>query len=232
MANVVKINSTLVATKSDDQIDNLHSAAQEDVFQTRLKFVKGEYLIDKEVITTDSQYLAYPKSWTKEWIKWVDGQPVERKLYVAAKGEIPPERDELDEYWNKEKSKKPPASWRTGPDGKPTDPWQLHYYLPLENLKIGDLMIFTTTSTGGHKAVAELVDRFTRRSKQIANCGQPIVELATTKMPTKDFGKVLRPKFNVVGWDDPALEQQPRDVFDGPPPAMSEDDFNDPVDFK
>jgi hypothetical protein len=97
----------------------------------------------------------------------------------------------------------------------------------LENLKIGDLVVFTTSSVGGHIAVAELVNRYTKRAKQVANCGQPIIELATTKMPTREFGKVLRPDFKIVAWDDPANVLP----FDDTPPVQSEDDFNDPIPF-
>jgi hypothetical protein len=36
--------------------------------------------------------------------------------------------------------------------------------------------------------------------------GQPIIKLAMTDMPTKKFGKVPRPDFQIGGWDEPSGE--------------------------
>ena len=45
-------------------------------------------------------------------------------------------------------------------------------------------------------------------------------------MPTKKFGKVLRPHFEIVGWDELT-----GDTNEMPPPVTSEDEFEDEIPF-
>jgi hypothetical protein len=112
----------------------------------------------------------------------------------VALGEKPPEREDLDDPNQDE--------WPEGLDGKPSDPWVFQYLLPLENIGTGEVVIFVTASIGGRTAVANLCDAYAKRGKRVPNCGQPVIKLATTEMPTRKFGKVLRPLFEVVHWDD------------------------------
>jgi hypothetical protein len=120
---------------------------------------------------------------------------VDRKLYRVSLGKQPVDREDLDETNE--------ASWPRGSDGKPNDPWSLQYYLPLENVTTGEVVIFCTSSFGGRQAVSDLCRDFARR----LNKGQtalPVVQLAIKTMPTKKYGDVKRPHFEVVGWDDAA----------------------------
>jgi hypothetical protein len=50
--------------------------------------------------------------------------------------------------------------------------------------------------------------------------------LAKAEMPTKKFGKVLRPHFEIIGWDELA-----GDVNEGPPAVTAEDEFEDEIPF-
>jgi hypothetical protein len=90
--------------------------------------------------------------------------------------------------------------WPDGLDGNPADPWVLQYLLPLENPPSGEVVIFVASSFGGRRAISELCDAYTKRAKR-GHHGQPIIKLATTEMPTKKFGKVPRPLFEIDGWD-------------------------------
>ena len=81
-------------------------------------------------------------------------------------------------------------------------------------------MIFTTSSFGGRLAVADLCKAYGKRAEKNANCGQPIVKLAKTEMLTKRFGRVPRPQFNIIGWDEPSKDT---DVA-SPPIAPGDDD--------
>jgi len=87
-------------------------------------------------------------------------------------------------------------------------------------------VIFTTSSFGGRRAVADLCQRFAKRKTKSASCGQPIVKLAKTEMPTKKFGRVPRPHFETVDWDDPA-----RDFVETPPTIASEGELDDSIPF-
>jgi hypothetical protein len=194
-----------VAVKHN-QLANIENAAREDAgFEKIVKFKKGRYFIGEEEIELDAEFLAHAVGWVKCWIKFVDGEVVERKLYRVALGEKPPLREDLDARNEEE--------WPEGLDGRPADPWVFQYLLPLENLKSGEVVIFVTSSFGGRRAIADLCDGYTKRTKK-TGCGQPIIKLATTEMPTKKFGKVPRPQFEIIGWDEektPDIEVMPPD---------------------
>lgn len=189
-------------TMQSTEVENIHTAAQEDAgFEKILKFKKGEYLIGEELIPLGAQYLAHARAWTKCWIKFRDGEIAERKPYRVALGEKPPEREDLD---NLDKT-----LWPEGLDGKPADPWVFQYLLPLEDLSTGEVVIFVASSFGGRRAIADLCAAYAKRAAKATICGQPIVKLAKAEMPTKKFGKVPRPLFEVVRWDDAADDVSP-----------------------
>jgi hypothetical protein len=108
------------------EIENIKTAAEEDAgFEKILKFKKGDYLIGEDPVSLGTEYIAHAIGWTKCWIKFVNGEVAERKIYRVAHGEKPPERDELDDQDE--------SQWKVGIDGKPADPWVFQYLLPLED---------------------------------------------------------------------------------------------------
>jgi hypothetical protein len=117
-------------------------------------------------------------------------------------------------------------TWPEGLDSSPADPWVYQYLLPLEDLASGEIVIFVTPSAGGRRAVADLCSTYAKRVSKNAICGQPIVKLAKVDMPTKKFGKVPRPCFEIVGWDDKA-----GGAYETPPAVESEDEFADEIPF-
>jgi hypothetical protein len=196
------------------EAENILGAAQKDApFEKLAKFRKGEYFKGEELVPLGTEYIAHAISWTKCWIKFLDGEVADRRVYRVALGEQPPEREDLDDLDQ--------DNWPEGVDGNPADPWSLQYLIPLERISDCEVVIFTTSSFGGRRAVADLCAAYAKRlAKSVAGCGQPIVRLAKADMPTKKFGKVPRPHFEIVGWDEP-----PSEVDDGPPPVASEDEF-------
>jgi hypothetical protein len=203
----MKMNTQTTITARGTEIENIHTAAQEDAgFEKLLKFKKGEYFIGEEEIALGTEYLAHAAAWVKCWIKFIDGEPVDRKPYRVALGEKPPLREDLDA--------RDEDDWPKDDDGNPSDPWSLQYLLPLENLKNGEVVIFCTSSFGG--------------THQKTACGQPIIKLAKTTFPSKKYGKVLRPLFEVTGWDQ---QGAPGDFDEVIPPVTSETDFQDEIDF-
>lgn len=208
-------------TTQSSEIENIESAAREDAgFEKLLKFKKGDYVIGDEEIPAGTKYIAHVNAWVKCWIKFVDGAVAERKVYCVAKGEQPPERDELDD--NDE------SQWPPGVDGDPADPWVYQYLVPFENVETGDVVIFVTPSAGGRLAIGDLCTAWTRRTKKIPNSGQPIVKLAVGSMPTKKYGKVPRPLFEIAGWDEPSKDIEVMPPDDG---ESSGGGFDDEVPF-
>jgi hypothetical protein len=173
---------------------NIANAAMSDAgFQKMLKFKKGIYICDGQEVPLGTQMIAHALAWTKTWIKFQDRQVVERKVYRIAKGEIATDRDELGDLDRK--------LWAMGINGQPADPWVLQYLVPMEDPATDEVMIFVTSSFGGHRAVADLCSQYARKVQKIEGTGQPLIRLQKTMMPTKNFGDVPRPLFEVISFD-------------------------------
>ena len=98
------------------EIDFLLAAAEKAAsFEKILKFKKGTYEINDEEVPLGTEYLAHTTAWSRSWVKFLDGNLVEKKVYSVAKNEEPPERDELDALDQNE--------WPKDKNGKPLDPW-------------------------------------------------------------------------------------------------------------
>lgn len=204
-------------TTHSTELENIQNAAREDAgFEKILKFKKGNYVIGDEDVALGTEYIAHTIAWTKCWIKFTDGEVAERKAYRVAKGEIPPERDELDDL-DQDK-------WPKGLDGSPADPWLFQYLIPFEDPASGEIVIFAASSFGGRRAVAELCSAYVKRTKKIENCGQPIIKLGVTDMPTKKFGPVPRPEFEVIGWDEAATSGTVEVIAPAAPKSADPDD--------
>jgi hypothetical protein len=177
------------------EVENIESAAREDSgFEAFLKFDKGKYYIAEDEVPLRTEFIAHIKAWVKCWIKFVDGALKERRVYRVALGERPPEREDLDDLDQ--------STWPLGLDDKPADPWVFQYLVPFEKIETGEVVIFKTPSIGGRIAVGDLGKAWSRRAKKVANCGQPKVKLAATDMPSKKWGRVPRPLFEIIAWDD------------------------------
>jgi hypothetical protein len=97
MTTINARTENLPATRGRE-VENILDAAQENAgFDKLLKFKKGDYLIGDEPVPLGTQYIAHAVGWTKSWIKFVDGEVVDRKTYRVAYGERPPVREDLDD---------------------------------------------------------------------------------------------------------------------------------------
>ena len=161
-------------------IDFLSAAAEKEAaFDRLLKFKQGVYESGGEEVPLDSQFLAHIATRVKCWIKFVDGAIADKKVYHVARGEEPPEREELDDLDK--------ATWPRDKNGRPLDPWVLQDQFPLEDLNSGEILIFTTSSVGGSIAIGDLTKAYVTHVKN-GHVGQPIVKLQTKMMPTSDYG--------------------------------------------
>jgi hypothetical protein len=169
------------------------NAANEDAgFEKLLKFKKGVYTTDANVVEWGTELLAHCVGWTKCWIKFEDGKVIERKMYRVAEGRRPPDREQLDDVQL--------VGVKDPKTGLSKDPWVYQYLLPMED-KSGEVMWFVTSSIGGKRAVADLCKSYSRRSQRIGHSEQPVIKLSGAVMPTKMFGDVPRPLFEIIGWD-------------------------------
>lgn len=203
------------------ELENLKKATRDDVrFQKMLKFKKGDYFCGEEQIPLGTVYLAHTKSLVKTYIHFVDKKVVERKIYRAALGETCPDRHEIPD--NDE------SLWPKDAAGKPQDPWPLQYLVPFENMENGDVHIFVGQSVGGRRAIIELVDTYLKRASRERKTGQPIIKLATTTFPSKNWGDVKAPLFDIIGWDDTVAGAVAKQVD---LEAVKKAEFNDEIPF-
>ena len=200
MNDVARKPNTHIASPSSEA-QAIAKAADQDVgFQKMLKFKKGDYWCDNEEVPKGTTYIAHAVGWTKTWVHFESGMVVERRIYPMKDNPVVPERDELP---NNDQS-----TWPPGIDDRPADPWVLQYLLPMENPNTGDIHVFVSGSYGGKRAIGDLCANWARRNIKNPDCGQPIVKLQKAMMPTKKFGDVPRPYFEVVGWDDARTEMR------------------------
>jgi hypothetical protein len=188
-----------------------------------LKFSNGEFKVGSENVALGTKFFADVPKWTKAWIKFEDKKVVDRKLYRVARGEVPPDRLELDDLHLANHKRE---------DGMSDDPWSYQYQLPLEDVTTGAILIFTTQSLGGQRAVRELGDEYAKRAKT-GLFGGPIVQLATQDMTTQ-HGTVSRPLFKIVGWEDDAERATPENSLTKVLPvqrADKADDMDDEIPF-
>jgi hypothetical protein len=192
MTNQITIKSSNLPTAYEEEADTLLAATEGH--EKLLKFIKGKYKVGDGEVPLGTQYVGHPNQLTYCWIKFRDKKVVERRMGKAVEKWLPPEREELDD--------KDQATWEKGLDGKPKDPWSFQHLLPFEHLESGEVVIFVTQSTGGKIATEELVREYARRLKRKGTRALPIVHLASKDMPTRSFGDVPRPYFEIDGWED------------------------------
>jgi hypothetical protein len=106
-------------------------------------------------------------------------------------GGNPPKRGELDNA--------DPAQWPTSKlTGQPEDPWRRVMMVPLENPATGELLVFSTMSRTGLRAVANLLTQSARMMAKDPN-HLPVIKLRCGGYTDKRFGWVKIPAFEFVG---------------------------------
>ena len=179
----------LPTQKSEE--DHIREAAQAGgmSFDKILKFKKGFYVCDNADVPLGSEYVVHCVGWVKEWVKFKNRRPVDRKKYRVRLGEKAPDRDQLDEATDE--------TWERDPRGVPQDPWTLAYLVPMEQAGGGDMHIFQASSFGARRAVEDLCLTWVRDTKR----GNPIIKLQKGSWRSQTYGEILQPKFEIVGWD-------------------------------
>jgi hypothetical protein len=216
------MNQQLQPMNNQTELDNLADAVQDDVgFQKMLKFKKGEYFSDNQEIPLGTQMIAHCIGYTQVWIKFVNNEFIERKIYRRAKGERPVERERLGDLDE--------SQWGIGLNGQPADPWVLQSLLPMEDPEDEEVRVFVASSAGGKRAIAELVDRYVTRVRRHAFSGLPLIRLQKIMMPTKKFGNVPRPLFEITGWTEQDVREPIRELQ--VPEKLGNADMDDEIPF-
>ena len=220
------------------KLEDLESALQEEIsemgsgFGTLLKFdaTISKYTIDNNEVAVGREYIAHVDQYGRGFAKFVDKRLVDVRIKKLDEG-IPPKRDDLDDL-----------------DLADTedDPWVFQRYMPLEDTKTGEVVVFVGKSVGAKIALERLLRTFATGHYR----GHPIIRLGIGSFRTRDYGNKPRPDFEICGWTDTvgapinhvtaakAVRELPNDEVmkdddaDGPPerdpddPGFDEEDFN------
>jgi hypothetical protein len=123
------------------------------------------------------------------WVHWHKSKPVEHK--ITHTGQLHPYREDFGELDK--------AAWEIGIGDVPSDPWKDTRYVQMVDLRSGKTYTFVTDTIGGRQAVGELKDACTT-VRQVQPHAVPVVQLATSSMPTRFGGPRPRPDFKIIDW--------------------------------
>jgi hypothetical protein len=158
------------------------------------KYTDGHYYYgsDKNELPLGTKLRA--RACAHYWECWPpgDGKPDRAKRVMRQPGRKLPERSELEPAYDDQ------SEWDVA-FGKPQDPWQATRAVLFEDPETGEQFSFLTISGGGHGAVVDLGNAISRH-RQVYRDADPIVELGSGTFPSKDYGKVSKPVFKIVGW--------------------------------
>jgi hypothetical protein len=148
---------------------------------------------DGSLIKEDTQCVVpYPQIWGG-WIKFDGpGNPPDRKMGPLFSGFVPPDRESLGGTDQ--------SLWEKGLNGKPQDPWQFQLAVPLQVVETGELLVFSTTSSTGKRAVDNLIAQCARMQRLEPEF-YPIVKLAIGGFQHKEarVGWIKTPSLPRVG---------------------------------
>jgi hypothetical protein len=178
--------------------------AEETGSQTRLmKFVKGVYKIGADEVPAGREYVAHVLGTVRGAVKFVDKAKVDQIIGKVADGFKIPDISKLDD----------------------PDKWQVQYYLPLEDVETGELVIFVSGSHGGIGAIGELCGIYGRQHRN----GRPIIKTGVRTYNHKIYGEVATPEFTLTGWDPNIVAAPPAN--EPPSSALPLGDLNDEIPF-
>jgi hypothetical protein len=153
-----------------------------------LKFQKGKYFVGDDELAINSELIAHVTQLARGWVKFKNGELVDRRIGKVIDGFVAPQRKDLDDNDQ--------SMWEKNERGERRDPWVSQSYLPLENPETGEVIVFVSGSAGGRGAIGALVNIASRNLHK----GQPIIQLGVRSYKHKQFGRIENPDFPIVGW--------------------------------
>jgi hypothetical protein len=204
-------------TKPTTAAQRLDALARGASNVTMLKFNSGNWSIADIPVPADTKFVVYPDQVIHAWTHFAGGKVVpggEITALVAededgdteqriVKGQAREDLGDLDQAaWELDKS-----------SGKPRDPWNYSFGLPMMNTGTGAVVMYKASSVGGMGAIGGLVGNYNRNE----HLGHPVVKLSTNSYKNKKYGGFTAfPVFNVVGYDSPPPIHHPG----GSPPPV------------
>jgi hypothetical protein len=212
-------NGGAVAMPSNRQ-DYLNEIAPASIVGRMVKFSKdGKFITpdDDAVIGEGTDFVALCDQTLVGWIKFNGtGNPPDRVMGLLYDNFLMPARETLGDHDQ--------VKWDMGLDGRPSDPWQHHIYLPLQRSDTGELFTYVTSSITGRRAIGNLLRHYDRTQKTHPDT-YPIIKLKVGGFQHRDdrVGWVATPVLAVVG-------RAPKDSAAKPDSSLAAD-VNDQIPF-
>jgi len=188
------------------------SAIAGDLLAFRSKFTppwgRGQ---GKDAIPSDATFVCnVPETWCG-FIRYEKEKVVEHRLVRIDKR--PPDRNELGHF---DESK-----WELDNDNNARDPWSPTDRMVMRESGDGELALltFSTGSYGGRNALGALSKAYAQRSDKFRNM-YPVVKLGTGSWDHKTYGPILKPIFEIVGWEPWEPHQGELPLGDDVPPNV------------
>jgi hypothetical protein len=189
-----------------DQFYAFERVAHQESNGAILKYSKGDWTandaeINGVILTANMIDLCHG------WRKWVDKKIVATDIGFVRDNFVPKQRNDLDDLDE--------TKWPVSQNGEPSDPWSWAYYLRLTD-DDGSTYVWAASSAGARGAIGDLANKFSRKRVN------PIVKLSSGSYKHAQFGKVLVPVLEIVGWDEgrpPFAPPAPVTPLPSPEPA-------------
>jgi hypothetical protein len=198
----------------------LDETAPQSIVGRLIKFdgKKGAFVTtdNGEAIDQSAEFIALCEELWIGWIKFMEDAPPEKVGGLLYDGYVLPPRNSLGDTDQ--------SAWPAGVTGQPSDPWQHQQMLPLQHTDTRELFTYSTTSSTGRRAVANLLRAYERLRRADPN-ELPVIRLKVGGFNHRDAR---------IGWvHAPVLAQVGRTSRDNAakPDTSVGADLNDAVPF-
>jgi hypothetical protein len=187
-----------IAIRNETQVDPYQAFADDTLAAAiagdLLTFVKGNWRRGEEKATVppEARFLCNMEEIWTGWVRWDNKKPVEHRITRLIDRQPKLTRGELGHTDE--------SVWETDPQGNPRDPWaETDRMVMREAGKSEELLTFSTSSVGGHYALAKLCDAYARA--RLNHEGQwPVVMLVSETYVHDVYGEISKPLFKVTEW--------------------------------
>jgi len=148
---------------------------------------------DGSIVKEDTQVVVVYPQIQAGYIKFNGkGNPPDRKMGPVFSGFTPPDRESLGDTDQ--------DLWEKSLEGKPQDPWQFQLMVPMQVVETGELLIFSTSSITGKRAVDNLIEQC-ERMQRLEPDFYPVIKLSIGGFQHRDsrVGWVKTPALPRVG---------------------------------
>jgi hypothetical protein len=179
-----------LATRIDQTADAFSNAGRgSSENRPFLKFDKGDWMLgqDREEIPAGTQF--FPDMPAAEWgyVRWSDGKPVDRRMFLIVRGDPIPTRPSLGETDQ--------SIWPSDDTGRPRDPWQYTIDIPVQEIAGARRDCMLTGAAKGYIGAVKILFKAYGEQLRANTDKSPIIELRGDRYQHPKYGTIRVPSF-------------------------------------